>query len=116
MKKCLLYAYLTGADILWANCGKYENIILVSTAIVLVISQITLPQPGSFSGWGMLLCAVAKGVMRMQKQLLTSGNTFKRTDGRWNGVVWYMDEQGQRGKKITRGSQGNFETKQAPFW
>ena len=30
----------------------------------------------------------------MQKQLLTSGNIFKRTDRRWNGVVWYMDEQG----------------------
>ena len=26
----------------------------------------------------------------MQKQLLTNGNVFKRTDGRWNGVVWYM--------------------------
>lgn len=34
--------------------------------------------------------------MHIQKQLLTNGNIFKRTDGRWNGVVWYMDEQGER--------------------
>ena len=26
----------------------------------------------------------------MQKKLLTNGNVFKRTDGRWNGVVWYQ--------------------------
>lgn len=35
----------------------------------------------------------------MQKKLLTSGNIFKRTDGRWNGVVWYLDEQEQRKRK-----------------
>ncbi len=35
----------------------------------------------------------------MQRKLLTSGNIFKRTDGRWNGVVWYLDEQGQRKRK-----------------
>ncbi len=35
----------------------------------------------------------------MQKKLLTNGNIFKRTDGRWNGVVWYLDEQGQRKRK-----------------
>lgn len=35
----------------------------------------------------------------MQKKLLTNGNIFKRTDDRWNGVVWYMDEQGQRKRK-----------------
>lgn len=35
----------------------------------------------------------------MQKKLLTTGNIFKRTDNRWNGVVWYMDEQGQRKRK-----------------
>ena len=40
----------------------------------------------------------------MQKQLLTNGNTFKRTDGRWNGVVWYMDEQGQRKRKSFSGT------------
>ena len=40
----------------------------------------------------------------MQKKLLTSGNIFKRTDGRWNGVVWYMDEQGQRKRKSFCGS------------
>ena len=40
----------------------------------------------------------------MQKKLLTSGNIFKRTDGRWNGVVWYLDEQGQRKRKSFCGS------------
>lgn len=35
----------------------------------------------------------------MQKKLLTNGNIFKRTDDRWNGVVWYLDEQGQRKRK-----------------
>ena len=27
----------------------------------------------------------------MQKKLLTNGNVFKRTDGRWCGVVWYQE-------------------------
>ena len=40
----------------------------------------------------------------MQKKLLPSGNIFKRTDGRWNGVVWYMDEQGKRKKKFFCGT------------
>ena len=35
----------------------------------------------------------------MQKQLLTNGNAFKRTDGRWGGVVWYKDEQGERKRR-----------------
>lgn len=35
----------------------------------------------------------------MQRKLLTNGNIFKRTDGRWNGVVWYSDEQGARKRK-----------------
>ena len=35
----------------------------------------------------------------MQRRLLTSGNVFKRTDGRWNGVVWYSDEQGTKKRK-----------------
>jgi len=30
----------------------------------------------------------------MQRKLLANGNVSKRTDGRWGGVVWYMDEQG----------------------
>ena len=88
-----------------ANCTSvYKEKTPPDNPQILVSKQIdnfliTLPQPSSFPGWGMVLCAVAKGVMRMQKQLLTSGNTFKRTDGRWNGVVWYMDEQGQRKRK-----------------
>lgn len=40
----------------------------------------------------------------MQKKLLTSGNIFKRTDGRWNGVVWYMDEQGERKRRSFSGT------------
>ena len=38
-----------------------------------------------------------------QKKLLTSGNIFKSTDGRWAGVVWYLDEQGQRKRKSFSG-------------
>ena len=34
-----------------------------------------------------------------EKKLLTNGNAFKRTDGRWGGVVWYMDEAGERRRK-----------------
>lgn len=33
------------------------------------------------------------------RKLLTNGNAFKRTDSRWGGVVWYMDEQGERKRK-----------------
>ena len=40
----------------------------------------------------------------MQRKLLTSGNIFKRTDGRWNGVVWYSDEQGAKRRKSFCGS------------
>ena len=50
-----------------------------------------------------MLCR-CKGVTQMQKKLLTTGNTFKRTDGRLNGVVWYMDEQGERKRKSFSGT------------
>ena len=40
----------------------------------------------------------------MQKKLLTNGNAFKRTDGRWCGVVWYMDERGERKRKSFSGT------------
>ena len=39
----------------------------------------------------------------MEKKLLTNGNAFKRTDGRWCGVVWYMDEKGERKRKSFSG-------------
>lgn len=39
-----------------------------------------------------------------QKQLLTNGNAFKRTDNRWGGVVWYMDESGERKRKSFSGT------------
>ncbi len=35
----------------------------------------------------------------MQRKLLTNGNIHKRTDGRWNGVIWYRDEEGTRQRK-----------------
>ena len=40
----------------------------------------------------------------MQKKLLTNGNAFKRTDNRWGGVVWYMDEKGERKRKSFSGT------------
>lgn len=40
----------------------------------------------------------------MQRKLLTNGNSFKRTDGRWCGVVWYMDEKGERKRKSFSGT------------
>ena len=40
----------------------------------------------------------------MQKKLLTNGNAFKRTDSRWGGVVWYMDEKGERKRKSFSGT------------
>lgn len=38
------------------------------------------------------------------KKLLTNGNAFKRTDDRWGGVVWYLDEQGNRKRKSFSGN------------
>ncbi|MBR5504798.1 MAG: site-specific integrase [Clostridia bacterium] len=40
----------------------------------------------------------------MLKKLLTNGKVFKRTDGRRCGVVWYMDEQGNRKRKSFSGT------------
>ncbi len=40
----------------------------------------------------------------MQKKLLTNGSSFKRTDNRWCGVVWYMDETGERKRKSFSGT------------
>ena len=39
-----------------------------------------------------------------QKKLLTTGNAFQRTDKRWGGVVWYMDEKGERKRKSFSGT------------
>ena len=38
------------------------------------------------------------------RKLLTNGNAFKRTDGRWGGTVWYMDESGDRKRKCFSGT------------
>ncbi len=40
----------------------------------------------------------------MQRKLLTNGSAFKRTDDRWCGVVWYMDEHGERKRKSFSGT------------
>ena len=39
-----------------------------------------------------------------QKKLLTTGNAFQRTDNRWGGTVWYMDEHGERKRKSFSGT------------
>lgn len=39
-----------------------------------------------------------------QKKLLTNGKAFKRTDDRWGGTVWYMDERGERKRKSFSGT------------
>ena len=60
-----------------------------------------------FAGYSekcVVLCWAWKGVILMQKKLLTNGNAFKRTDGRWCGVVWYMDEHGRRKRKSFSGT------------
>lgn len=38
------------------------------------------------------------------RKLLTNGSTFKRTDNRWGGTVWYMDESGERKRKSFSGT------------
>ena len=47
---------------------------------------------------------VAERSGKMEKKLLTNGNIFKRTDNRWAGVVWYMDERGERKRKSFSGT------------
>ena len=39
-----------------------------------------------------------------QREILTNGSAFKRTDGRWCGVVWYKDEHGERKRKSFSGT------------
>ena len=39
-----------------------------------------------------------------RREILTNGNAFKRTDGRWGGVVWYLDERGERKRKSFSGT------------
>ena len=38
------------------------------------------------------------------RKLLTNGNAFRRTDGRWGGTVWYMDEAGERRRRSFSGT------------
>ena len=46
-----------------------------------------------------------------QRQLLTNGSAFKRTDKRWGGTVWYKDERGERKRKSFSGTTKNEVTK-----
>lgn len=46
-----------------------------------------------------------------QKKLLTNGKAFKRTDNRWGGTVWYMDEKGERKRKSFSGTTKSEVTK-----
>lgn len=39
----------------------------------------------------------------MQKQLLTNGTASQKSDGRWVGSVWFMNEQGERKRKTFSG-------------
>ena len=36
----------------------------------------------------------------LQKRLTTNGNVFRRTDGRWQSVIWYFDEHGEKKRKV----------------
>ena len=45
------------------------------------------------------------------RKLLTNGNAFKRTDGRWGGTIWYMDEDGERKRKSFSGTTKQEVTK-----
>ena len=47
---------------------------------------------------------LVKGSDTMQKKLLTNGNVFKRTDGRYGGTIWYADESGERKRKSFSGT------------
>ena len=48
-----------------------------------------------------VLLVVKKGGSTMpQKRLTTNGNVFRRTDGRWQSVIWYFDEQGVKRRKV----------------
>ena len=60
---------------------------------------ITLPVTSGYFFFLWYVVLLRKESQRMQRKLLTNGNIFKRTDGRWNGVVWYADEQGTRKRK-----------------
>ena len=40
----------------------------------------------------------------MERQLLTNGKAFQRTDGKWQGTVWYKDEYGERRRKSFAGN------------
>ena len=48
-----------------------------------------------------VVLVVKKGGSKMpQKRLTTNGNVFRRTDGRWQSVIWYFDEQGVKRRKV----------------
>ena len=54
--------------------------------------------------WYVFVLRKTRGGIGLQKKLLTNGNIFRRTDDRWGGVIWYMDEQGERKRKSFSGT------------
>ena len=44
-----------------------------------------------------------------KKRLTTNGNVFRRTDGRWQSVIWYFDEQGIKRRKVFSNKTGGPE-------
>ena len=52
-----------------------------------------------------------KGIIMATRKLLTNGNAFKRTDGRWGGTIWYMGEDGERKRKSFSGTTKQEVTK-----
>ena len=50
------------------------------------------------------------------RKLLTNGNAFKRTDGRWGGTIWYMDESGERKRKSFSGTTKQEVNKKMPAY
>ncbi len=65
---------------------------------------LTSRKVAGYSNRGVVWCVIGKEVRKMQRKLLTNGNAFKRTDNRWCGVVWYMDEHGERKRKSFSGT------------
>ena len=65
---------------------------------------LTFCKVAGYSKRGVVWCVIGKEVRGMQRKLLTNGNAFKRTDDRWGGVVWYMDEHGERKRKSFSGT------------
>lgn len=47
----------------------------------------------------MVFVVLQKEVQIMERKLLTNGKAFQRTEGKWQGTIWFMDEYGERRRK-----------------